>query len=312
MLCSRCRKEAVTLIRYNGEHLCDEHFLAFFEKRVKSEISRQCRLRGRATIAVALSGGKDSTVAALLLQEIFAGRKDLEIHAITVDEGICDYRPRALKLGRRFCEERGIPHHIIRFEETFGLTMDEIVERDPKTIPCAYCGVLRRYCLNVKAREIGGTVLSTGLNLDDTSQSILMNLARGDVERLARLGPHANVQPGLVPRIQPLRMIPEKETYLYALLRGIEIYEMECPHSGRAQRGRFREVIDILESESPGTRHSILSAYDSLAPLLLQKYPPGELNECKACGEPTGKEVCRACEMLERLRNIKIEGSSSL
>jgi uncharacterized protein (TIGR00269 family) len=308
MLCSRCGKEAVTFIRYNGQHLCQEHFLAFFEKRVKSEISRQCKLKGRAVIASSLSGGKDSTIATLLLHEIFAPRKDFEIHAITVDEGIEGYRPGALKLAQEFCGERGIPHHVIRFKETFSLTMDEIVERDSETIPCAYCGVLRRFCLNVKAREIGATVLSTGLNLDDTSQSILMNLGRGDLERLARLGPHANVQPGLVPRIQPLRTIPEKEAYLYAVLKGIEVHDVECPYSTRAQRGRYREVIDILESESPGTRHAILRSYDSLAPLLLQKYPPGELNECKTCGEPTGKETCRACDMVAKLRS---EGSSS-
>ncbi|MFQ6107080.1 MAG: TIGR00269 family protein [Thermoplasmata archaeon] len=303
MLCSRCKKEAVTFIRYNGQHLCEDHFIAFYEKRVRSEISRQIRLKGRARIAVGLSGGKDSTVATLLLDEIFAVRKDFRIHAITVDEGISEYRPRALELGREFCAERGIPHHVIRFEDAFAVTMDEIVERDSETIPCAYCGVLRRHCLNAKAREIGSAVLATGLNLDDTSQSILMNIARGDVERLARLGPHANVQPGLVPRIQPLRTIPEKETYLYAVLRGIEVYEVECPYSTRAQRGRFREVIDLLESESPGTRHSILKTYDILAPLILEKFPPGELNECRACGEPTGKETCRACEMIEKLRS---------
>ncbi|MCK4455581.1 MAG: TIGR00269 family protein, partial [Thermoplasmata archaeon] len=237
-----------------------------------------------------------------------APRRDFEIHAITVDEGIRGYRPEALEVAREFCRARGIPHHVISFEDAFGLTMDQVVERDPDTIPCSYCGVLRRYCLNVKAREIKATVLATGLNLDDTSQSILMNLARGDVGRLARLGPHTSVQPGLVPRIQPLRTIPEKETYLYAMLRGIEIYDAECPYSTRAQRGRFREIIDVLESESPGTRHALLKSYDALAPLLAKEYPPGKLNECKACGEPTGKETCRACEMVARLR---LAGSSS-
>jgi uncharacterized protein (TIGR00269 family) len=308
MLCSRCRNEAVTLIRYNGQHLCKEHFIAFLEKRVKAEISSQVKLRGGSKIAVGLSGGKDSTVATLLLHEVFAPRRDFEIHAITVDEGIRGYRPAALELSRAFCGELGIPHHVTAFKDVFGLTMDEMVELDPETIPCAFCGVLRRYCLNVKAKEIGATVLATGLNLDDTSQSILMNLARGDVERLARLGPHTNVQPGLVPRMQPLRTIPEKETYLYAILRGIEICDAECPYSTRAQRGRFRDVIDTLETESPGTRHAILKSYDALAPLLLKEYPPVELNECESCGEPTGKETCRACEMVQELRRA---GSSS-
>ena len=58
--------------------------------------------------------------------------------------------------------------------------------------------------MNKAARDIDADVLATGHNLDDITQAILMNFTRGDIERLARLGPHSKVQPGLVPRILPL------------------------------------------------------------------------------------------------------------
>ena len=56
--------------------------------------------------------------------------------------------------------------------------MDEIAKNDPGTIPCTYCGVFRRKALNSKAKEIRADYLATGLNLDDTAQSVLMNFAK--------------------------------------------------------------------------------------------------------------------------------------
>src|SRR5207249_11348636 len=115
----------------------------------------------------------------------------------------------------------------------------------------------RRAARSRAAREVGADYVATGLHLEDTAQRSLMNSARGDIEKLARMGPHEPRQPGLVPRIQPLRMIPEKEVYLYSLLQGIEFHDATCPYAERAQRGRFRDIVHRLEEESPGTRHAI-------------------------------------------------------
>src|SRR5438128_5848335 len=164
--------------------------------------------------------------------------------------------------------------------------MDEVVTLDPEAVPCRSRGRVRREALNRAAREVEADYVATGLNLDDTAQSILMNVARGDIEKLARMGPHETRQPGLVPRIQPLRMIPEKEVYLYALLSGVEFHDATCPYAERAQRGRFRDILHRLEEESPGTRHAIVSGYDQMRPLLQAKYPPAPLNARPRCGEP--------------------------
>jgi uncharacterized protein (TIGR00269 family) len=128
-----------------------------------------------------------------------------------------------------------------------------------------------------------------------------MNFANADLNKLARLGPHMRVQPGLIPRILPLRTIPEKENTLYAILQNIEFYDGECPYSIRALRGTYRDIVDELEYKNPGTRHSILSSYDSIKDILLQKFPPVELNKCKICGEPTSQELCKSCLLKKRI-----------
>src|SRR5437899_7724408 len=301
MACDRCSAAAVEWIRYGGEHLCRDHCLGFVERRAKREFRSQAHLRGQERIAIGMSGGKDSSATAALLVEFLGSRRDIELIGITIDEGIASYRPAGIDFAKRLCARLGIEHQVLAYETTAGHTMDEVVSRDPESIPCSYCGPFRRQALNRAACEVDADHVATGLNLDDTAQSILMNVARGDIEKLARLGPHESRQPGLVPRIQPLRMIPEKEVYLYALLRGIEFHDATCPYAERAQRGRFREILHRLEEESPGTRHAIVSGYDQMRPLLQAKYPPAPLNACPRCGDPTVNEVCKPGELRERL-----------
>ena len=298
--CIRCHQEAVIYIRYNGSHLCDEHFLQYVERRAKKEVRQQIDLDGVRRMAVALSGGKDSSVALSILVEALRHRPDLGILAITVDEGILGYRPKTVEKAVELTQRLGVEHHIISLKEEMGKDMDEIARTASDKGACTYCGVLRRRCMNSLARDLGAEVLATGLNLDDTAQSILMNFTRGDVERLARLGPHAKVQPGLIPRIQPLRLIPENETYLYAMLKGLPFSDDECPYADSALRNEYREIVNRLEDKHPGTKHSIVASYDSIRPLLMDAYPPAELGRC-SCGEPTSNEKCMSCILIEEI-----------
>lgn len=303
MHCIKCSKEAVEYIRYNGSHLCEEHFLEYVERRAKKEIRQQVDLDGMSKVAVALSGGKDSSVALYILHQALEQRRDMSVVAITVDEGISGYRPRTMESARRLASMIGVEHHFISFNDEVGKTMDDIAKATGHKGPCSYCGVIRRRCMNKVARDIGADVLATGLNLDDTAQSILMNFTRGDVERLARLGPHIKAQPGLIPRIQPLRYIPEKESYLYAMLRGLPFSDDECPYADRALRNEYRSIIDGLETKHTGTKFAILASYDAVRPSLAERYPQADLRSCE-CGEPTCNQRCMACELLEEVRKM--------
>jgi uncharacterized protein (TIGR00269 family) len=299
--CMKCKKPAITFVRYSGAHLCKNHFIDYVERRVKKDIKKQGKTTDDATIGIALSGGKDSTVALYLMHEIFSKRPNVVLYAITVDEGIVGYRDTSLPLAQKNCSKLGIEHHVISFHDAIGKTMDDIAMLHDELGECSYCGVFRRFCLNTKTKELGIDRLVTGHNLDDMAQSILMNFTNGDMQKLARLGPHSRIQPGLVPRIMPLRMIPEKEVMLYALVRNIEFHNAECPYSTRALRGSFREIVDALEENNPGTRHSILNSYESIKDLLLTRYPPITLNTCPTCGEPTSQKQCKTCLLKKRI-----------
>lgn len=300
--CDICGRDAVTFVRYNGTHLCAEHFMRYVDRRVKREIRKQIDVHRGDRIAVAVSGGKDSMVALKMLSSVFNGTNGVEVHAITIDEGIEGYRPPSVDIVRRFCEENDVGFHLRSFSE-LGVTMDAIAPVSGSSSPCTYCGVFRRMLMNEEARDLGARFIATGHNLDDAAQSIMMNFVRGDVERLARMAPHKHIQPGLIPRFMPLREIPEKETLLYALVSGLEFWDGVCPYWEAALRNQYRSIIDDLEDRSPGARFGILSSLDQIRPMLWSNMPQSNLHPCPRCGEPTVGDSCKACQLLDRARS---------
>lgn len=301
IICSKCMKPSVTFIRYNGTHLCEDHFIQYFVRRVKKDLKKQGKTENNTKFGIAVSGGKDSTVAMHLIRDIFGKRKTIDLVAISVDEGIKGYRDNSIKFASKNCKKLGIEHKILSFKEVIGSDMDSISKIKGELGECSYCGVFRRVCLNRTAKELKVDRLVTGHNLDDMSQSILMNFVNGDIEKLARLGPHLRKQPGLIARIFPLRVIPEKEVALYAILKKIEFHDSKCPYSSSAFRGFFQDIILDLEYKNPGTRHSILNSYNNIKNCIGEKFPPANLNKCKECNEPTTQELCKACILKKKI-----------
>jgi uncharacterized protein (TIGR00269 family) len=287
----------VYLQRTSGEHLCGQHLVRSVERRVTRAMAREPLRRGDVAV-VAVSGGKDS-IAALRLAHRYLAPAGIRVEAVTIDEGIAGYRPAGIEVARRACEELGVPHRVLAVKEHFGQAMDEVADELEGGAPCSPCGVFRRTLLNRAARERGAARLITGHNLDDLAQSVLMNVLRGDVARLARLGQHESL-PGLVPRLLPLRMVPEREVALYATLQGWEFHGDECPYAARAQRGVVRDALLALEDANPGTRQGLVATLDKLAPVLRSQGSfAAELRPCPDCGEPTSGARCRACAMVD-------------
>jgi uncharacterized protein (TIGR00269 family) len=297
--CSTCERDAVVDQPYRGAHACPSHFLDSVHDRIRTEFHRQLPGFGRGTLAVALSGGKDSAVALAAAQQYFGRRPTVRLIALTVDEGIAGYRPATIAAAQALTAQLGIEHRIVRAEELLGTTTDRAAAELPDTIPCSFCGVWRRRLLNQAARAAQADALVLGFNLDDLAQTVLMNLVHGDLERIGRMAPHRSRQAGLVPRIAPLASVPEREVYLVARLQGLPFDHGECPHAARAARNLYREIVWQLEEAQPGSRQALLRARERLLELL----PPegdGAPARCRVCGEPASGDVCRACTYLAR------------
>ncbi len=322
-LCFSCKKRiADTYRKIDGRYLCKICFSAWVSETVNKTI-RKKKLFGREDrIIVGLSGGKDSTVLLDILYKL-QRKFPTELIAVCIDEGIAGYRDDGLPIAKMNADRLGVEFHMFSFKELFGHSLDEIVkqsrylqETEPSTRqnkliqhgPCSYCGVFRRKALNIAARKLDGDKVATGHNLSDVSQTIMLNLLRGDSTKLLQgeIAPEKTYDL-FVPRVKPLQAVPERDVVLYAFYNDIVYHSTECPYAIEAMRLDVRNFLTELEEKYPGTQKSIKNSLEDIQEKFSEL--PNEntaekeliLNQCKICLEPTNTKICKGCQMLNSL-----------
>jgi uncharacterized protein (TIGR00269 family) len=290
-------------LRYNGLSLCKRCFVSFFERRVRRTIGEHQLVNGGDRIAVALSGGKDSVTVLYLLDKFNEVHgNNVELVAISIDQGIRGVDEVNLKNAREIARATGIEHHVFSFKDELGYTVDELAHIRPGL---CNCGVFRRQILNKRARELGANKLATGHNLDDEVESAMMNFVTGNLVKLARGDGLVNSDK-FVRRIKPLRRSPEEEVALYARLIFPQMeFAPECPYRGEVIRRNMKRAIDALERQHPGIRYQMLESSERLRDALRRGVDsPPLVSECRICGEPSSSEVCNACLLRDQIERL--------
>jgi uncharacterized protein (TIGR00269 family) len=307
-VCSVCKRRDAFFFRpYSGERLCKKCFVGSIEAKVRATIAKYQMFNFDDRIAVAVSGGKDSVSLLHVLTKMERLHPEASLVAVTVDEGIKGYRDEAMEIAAANCKKLGIEHHVVSFKELYGFTLDDIVARarlrdDGELTSCAYCGVLRRRALNVAARDVGADKIATAHTLDDEVQTILMNIFRGDILRLAKEKPVTDdVHPRFVRKVKPFCEVPEKESTLYAYVKNIRFQDTPCPYASEALRNDVRLMLNRMEEKHEGTKFTVFKSIERIRPALDEIVKKGDLKECVECGEPSSSDLCRTCEMLRQL-----------
>jgi len=250
-------------------------------------------------VAVALSGGKDSTALLLLLHHLLPVWEDVRLIAITVDEGIEGYREETVRSAEQLTRRLGIEHHSISFTALFGDSLDVILS-GRETQACSICGILRKKALVVGAQLAGATKLATGHNLDDEAQSVLMNIFRGDLQRLVR-NSRLDSSGKFIPRIKPLSRISEKEIATYLMLNDVWRELPECPYTRYALRREVRSMISGFEYKHPGTMLQLMKSKEKIERYCKGSMISEALHSCRECGDPCSGDLCQVCLLRQSL-----------
>lgn len=294
----------------NGNSLCKQCFYQIFEDEIHDTIV-ECRLFERGDfVAIGASGGKDSTVLAYIMK-LLNERHDygLKLVLLSIDEGITGYRDDSLKTVERNKQQYGLPLKILSYEELYGWTMDRIVQAVGLKNNCTICGVFRRQALDRGATLLGCNKLVTGHNADDVAETVLMNLLRGDTNRIERsmdittgkADPNSN--DFTLPRAKPFKYTYEKEIVLYAHFKKLDYFCTECIYAPNSYRGHTREFLKDIESIRPSSIIDIIRSGDSIHLGADAKNKLPDQRKCSRCGYISSQETCKACKILEGLNS---------
>jgi len=297
--CTLCAEPPVIRLRVPDRHLCAAHLIADVEDRAARTIRERELIKPHDRIAVAFSGGKDSTALLVCLTRLLPAWEDVSLVAITVDEGIAGYRDDTIRAAEEVTKKLRIEHVCVSFKDIIGDDLDTILA-GRETQACSVCGILRRKALSVAAHKAGATKIATGHNLDDEAQSVLMNTLRGDLSRLVRTS-DADSHDCFIPRIKPLAGISEKEIAAYLFVQDMFPFLPECPYTRHALRLEVRTMLSAMEQKHPGTMRNLIKSKRAIEKNVDWRAISEPLRRCHQCGDPCSGELCQVCSLRKSL-----------
>lgn len=276
--CALCQTSRALIVRpKNHQKLCRSCFITLFETEIHNTVTANALFSPGERIAIGASGGKDSTVLASVLKTLNERYNyGLNLVLLSIDEGIKGYRDDSLETVKRNAVQYDMPLEIVGYDELYGWTMDQVVAQIGKKGNCTYCGVFRRQALDRGAARLGITHVVTGHNADDIAETVLMNLLRGDLPRLARATSIVTASTASdIKRSKPLKYAYEKEIVLYAHHKRLDYFTTECIYSPEAFRGSARTLIKSLERIRPSAILDVVRSGEDMARLVPEEVTGG-------------------------------------
>ena len=310
MICTKCAKGPSIFYRaYSGEYLCRNCFFRSIEDKTSRTISKFSMLSRGETVAVGVSGGKDSLSLLYVLKKLFERHDNgSRLVAVTIDEGIKGYRDESLQIVSDFCSQLGVESTVLDYKSLFGVDMDEAMTLRPseKMSSCSMCGTFRRRAIDLAAERVGADVVATAHNLDDQVQTFMINLLAGDAERIGWTYPEPIEYDNgnRLKKIKPFTEIYEYEIAFYAMQREIPFQSEECPYMNESIRSELRAFFNGLEKNHPGLKYNTHNTMLKVSKVMRDSLTPGSSDggrKCTVCTRDSSGSVCSVCKLVGAL-----------
>ncbi len=297
MKCRRCRQPAVIDVRRHNAGFCADCFVRHCHEQVRRAVEGFDMFAAGDRVLVAVSGGKDSLALWDILLDLGYGADGLYLGL-----GIGNYSDASAGFARAFAERRSVPLLEIDLPGDLGFDIPS-GSRAAGRVPCSACGLSKRHLFNQAAVDRGYDVVATGHNLDDEAAVLFGNVLRWSTEYLARQLPVLPAGNGFVRKAKPLVRLGERETAAYCVIRGIDYIVEECPMAEGNKHLGYKEALNAIESESPGSKAAFYFGFLERAS---QRFRPealserSELGRCSSCGAATPGDTCAFCKLRAR------------
>ncbi len=216
--------------------------------RTRIALERYDMIRENDTIAVGLSGGKDSMTLLYVLAEM---RKyypvPFDVVGIHVNMGFercraANRQPFSAEPMQRLCESLRVKY-VEEDTEIAVIVFDERQEEHP----CSLCANMRRGALVNAALRNGCGKLALGHHYNDVAETLVMNLfLEGN---FGCFSPVKTFPDKGIALIRPLIYTEEKDIRSFVRKAGIEIVPSPCPADKNTEREWMKQYLRAFEKE---------------------------------------------------------------
>lgn len=215
------------------------------ESKVRKAVDTYGMISDGDTVAVGISGGKDSLallVALSGLRRYYPAR--FELCAITID-GRFGGQDGDFSATEKLCADLSVPYYIKRTN-----LAEVIFDIRAEKNPCSLCARMRRGAIHDICVERGANKLALGHHMDDFVETFYMNLFNEG--RIAAIPPKAYLSRKNIYAIRPLMFCTERETVAAVRRAKLPVVKSGCPVDGHSERERIKNYIKTMDSDYPG------------------------------------------------------------
>ena len=221
---------------------------------VRKAVSEYDMIHDGDRVAVGVSGGKDSVLLALALNDLkeYMGI-DYSLVAITLDAQFTGSQTDFSSISDLF-KDKGI-EHIVRVTDIGPIIFEERHESNP----CSLCRKMRRGALHDTALANGCNLIALGHHLDDAIETFYMNL--WNEGRIGTFSPVTYLSRKDITMIRPLVLAEEKD-----VIRAVHEIDMPtvssgCPMDGHTNRETMKQYVIDRCRQDPSFRKKHLNAF---------------------------------------------------
>ncbi len=218
------------------------------------------------SIAVCISGGKDSYLLAKLFQELKRHNKfDFSLTFLVMDPG---YSPENREIIERNAKLLGIPITVFEtdiFENVYNIEKS----------PCYICARMRRGNLYAKAKELGCNKIALGHHFDDVIETTLMGMLYGaQMQTMMPKVKSENFEE--MELIRPMYLIREDDIKAWRDYNGLQFIQCACKFTDTctaescktsrtgSKRLKVKNLIRTLAAEDPEIEQNIFKSSENV------------------------------------------------
>ena len=222
--------------------------------QTRKAIDEYSMIKSGDTIAVGISGGKDSLTLLYALKELSRFYPaQFDVLGISVDLG---FENTDFDKIQEYCDMLSVPYHIVHTQ-----IADIVFDKKKEENPCSLCAKLRKGALNQEALKLGANKIAYAHHMDDVVETLMLSLLYE--VRMQTFWPVTHLDKTGLTMIRPLLYVKEADVKGFVNKYQLPVAKSPCPVDGHTKRETVKELLRDINRRFPGATGRIFHGIEN-------------------------------------------------